>query len=169
MCSFAPIWGWLAAFLAAVGGAVSSAFFGAAWLNGGPLVYLASIGFSATPMWATIALFLVIGLVNALVNFCNCTSNVPSCAPCFTLRGLIGLLTALLGVLVGLAALEAFLLDGLLGLGVMALAVAIAGLAIAILIMAGTVAACQPAPTPSGSGTGNLESGTGLGTAPRGA
>jgi hypothetical protein len=168
MCNFSPVWGWIAAVLAAVGGAVSSAFFGFAWMNAGPLAFLGHIGFFATAMWASLALLLNTSLSSSLSSYCACTSRFPSCASlCSTLTGLVAVLNMLLSMTLVVAGVLGFWSNRGLAVALFALVIALAGFAVAILAVAAALASCQPATTP-GAPPGSGPTSPPVGTAPGG-
>jgi hypothetical protein len=160
MCNFGPVWGWFAAFTAAIGGAVSSAIFGFAWVNAGPLRDVARIGFSATAAWLVSAALLGIGLFAALTTYCACTSALPTCASqCSKEKTAISIIFGLSpGAIIAAIAL-AFSLDSGEAAFVLSVSMlAISGAWLAVLVLAAMLAACQPAPPPTSSGTGGLTS-----------
>ena len=149
MCNFGPVWGFLAAYLAAIGGAVSSAYFAGFWVKT-PLAYIAAIGFTAAAVWAGVAVALGRGpLLGALNTYCTCTSAIARCASlCTAFRAALTVLDIALSI-VGIFSIVMAIWPAPAAYGVLlAMVLAISLASIALLVIAGMLASCQPAAAP---------------------
>src|SRR5262245_16798495 len=102
MCDISPLRNWLLALAAAVGWAISSAWFAYFWM-GFPIV--SGISWSITGIAALLALIFLLFALGAASTFCSCVAGVRACAlACTSIRYA---LTALLAPIVALLVVAA--------------------------------------------------------------
>jgi hypothetical protein len=165
MCNFTAVWGWFAAALVAIGGAVSSVIFGVVFIYAGPFDWLGRVAFFAAAMWAAISVGLFVGVRDALDDYCRCTMRIQACvdACAGAVRGLLTAIGVTIGLLVIACVTAVFQLQ--VGWVALALATALLGLVIALGIALADVSRCQnQPPTPPTPPTPPV----GTGTAPTG-
>jgi hypothetical protein len=161
MCDFTAAWGWFAAMLVAIGGAISSALFGTAFYGVGPLHVLFYVGFIAAAGWVALAMAFATSLRKALDAYCACTKAVQACADACagSIYKLLDMLQAGLGLFALACGLTFMTSNGVFAYIAFGLGLVATGLAIALTVALANTSKCQSSPTrttptpPIGTGT----------------
>lgn len=167
MCDFTAVWVWLTVALVAVGGVVSSAIFGLAFIAPSPWQFLGVIGFFATAGWATLTGFFFVAMSQALASYCRCTARIQACADACadtgTVSKLLEAIAFFLSLIIPFALGAAASVNAILGFAVVGFALTLLGLAIALTVALVNVSRCQstqsPAPPSPPTGAGAAPTG----------
>lgn len=152
MCNFTPLRNWLYGTVAAVGWAVSSAWFSYYWWSY-PVV--GRTCWTITLIATLAALVAISNALSAANSFCACVAAVKACTTaCMSVRGaLIAAYAPLVGLMVvAVAALANAIGTGAALTALYLISAAFAVLTIYVVVYVGILANCQTPPAPAGGG-----------------
>jgi hypothetical protein len=146
MCDITLVRNALLLLAAAVVLATSSATFGLAFANAGPLAWLMYVGLGAAIVWSIPAAAELNSATKALNTFCSCTGAIPACSEaCTFLRGLLALIATVLLVMVGACAAKILNPANAVAATVIAVAVLVLSLSLFFQLLFGLrLDSCQP-------------------------